>query len=235
MDGFILSALALGLVMGIKHALDTDHVMAVSNIVGERRGGLLSSAMVGVSWGIGHSATLFLIAIPVLLLRLTVPASLGSFAEAGVGVVLIALGLATLRSLWRKRVHLHVHGHPSERRTSAHLHFHSHLDDVGHDHGHHLALRPRSILIGLLQGTAGSTALMVLVLSTLDSPLAGLIFVAAYDLAVILGILAFSVAISLPFTLTSSRLPLFNKALQLTTAVVSIAVGLTLAWEALLG
>lgn len=214
MNSLILSAVGLGFALGLKHATDADHVAAVSTVASRHRD-LLASAMVGLSWGIGHSATLFLIAIPVLLLRLAIPDRLGLVAEGGVGAVLVVLGILALRDLRRSRVHLHIHDHDH----GAHLHFHSHLMEAGHEHEHRLALRPRSIVIGLFQGAAGSAALMVVVLATLDSPLAGLLFVAAYDLAVILGILAFSVAIGLPFTMTSSRLPLLNRNLQLATAL----------------
>ncbi|MBI2953419.1 MAG: urease accessory protein UreH [Chloroflexi bacterium] len=230
MDYLILSAISLGFVLGFKHATDADHVAAVSTIVSERRG-LLASAMVGLSWGIGHSITLFLISVPVLIFRLSVPDNLGPIAEAGVGVVLVILGFQTLLEIRRKRIHVHPHNH----ETGAHVHFHPHQVGDAHEHEHRFALRPKSILIGLFQGTAGSAALMLVVLTTLESPLAGILYVAAYDLAVILGIVIFSFAIGLPFTLTSSHLPLFNKALKLTTAVVSIVIGVLLAWQATLG
>lgn len=229
MDYLILSAISLGFVLGFKHATDADHVAAVSTIVSERRG-LLASAMVGLSWGIGHSITLFLISVPVLVFRLTIPDNLGPLAEAGVGMVLVILGIQALLDIRRKRIHVHAHNHD----TGVHLHFHSHQVGDGHEHEHIFALRPKSILIGLFQGTAGSAALMVIVLTTLESPLAGILYVAAYDAAVILGIVIFSFAIGLPFTLTSTRIPLFNKALKLSTAVASIVIGVLLAWQAAL-
>lgn len=230
MEPLLLSAIGPGFVLGLKHATDPDHVTAVSTIVGEQRG-LLASAMVGLSWGLGHSATLFLIAVPALVFRLTIPSGVGAVAEIGVGSVLVILGLLTLRDLRRKRFHVHLHEH-GEANADAHLHFHSHLGGTGHGHEHRLALRPRSVVVGLFQGTAGSAALMLIVLTTIDSPLAGLAYVAVYDLAVILGILVFSVAIGLPFTLAASRVPLLNRALRLATGLASIVVGVVLAWEA---
>ena len=229
MDSLVLSAIGLGLVLGLKHATDPDHIVAVSTIVSERRG-LLPSAMVGLSWGIGHSTTLLLIAVPVLLFGLTLPEGVTSFAEGGVGVVLVILGLVTLRDLRRQRVHVHVHDHDD----AAHLHFHSHGESAGHQHGH-LSLRARSVVVGLFQGVAGSTALMVFVLATIDSPLAGLLYVVAYDLAVIIGILVFSLVISLPFTWAPSRVPALNTGLRLVASLASVLLGFVVVWGALVG
>lgn len=229
MNPIILSIAGLGFVLGLKHATEPDHVTAVSTIVSKYKG-LSASAMVGLSWGIGHSATLFLIAVPILIFRLTVPSSLGPLADGGVGLILAALGLLVLRDLRRERVHIHTHDHG----IRAHLHFHSHLVDDGHEHKHKFALRPRSVVIGLLQGMSGSAALMLIALTTLDSPNAGLIFVAFYNLAIVLGILAFTVAFGMSITLTANRVPSLNRAIQLIAALASVFIGAALVWESML-
>ena len=172
----LMAALALGVVLGLKHSLDPDHVVAVSTIVSQYRNPL-RSFWVGVSWGLGHTTTLLLIGIVIIALRLTISDRLALLLEFFVGIILVGLGAQVVYSFRKKRVHQHSHGHEEED----HLHFHSHAQAQNETRNealdHHNAtgvgkpfLRKKSYVVGLVHGVAGSAALTLLVLASIDSP-----------------------------------------------------------------
>lgn len=229
MDLSLLSIIVLGFLLGIKHATDADHVVAVSTIVSEYKN-LLRASWVGISWGIGHATTLFGVGIAVILLRLTIPDNLAALAEFAVGVVLVLLGVLTVRDLVLQRLHLHFHRHD---RQVAHLHRHQAED--GHLHGHVLLLRPRSLVTGMIHGLAGSAALMLLVLSTIHSVWLGLLYIVIFDVGAILGMLLLSSVISLPFIFTAARFSRLNDAVRGLAGAISILLGLSIMVEIGLG
>ena len=106
----LFAALALGMLLGLRHALDPDHVVAVSTIVSEYRNPL-RSFWVGISWGLGHTTTLFLAGIVIIALRLTIPDRLALFLEFAVGIMLVALGAQVVYNYWKRKIHQHQHGH----------------------------------------------------------------------------------------------------------------------------
>jgi len=109
----LLAALVLGLILGSKHSLDPDHVVAVSTIVSEYKNPL-RSFWVGVSWGLGHTTTLLIIGIAIIALRLTIPERMALLFEFGVGVMLVGLGAQVIYSFRKKKVHQHAHGHEED-------------------------------------------------------------------------------------------------------------------------
>ena len=170
-DVGLLAALMLGVILGLRHSLDPDHVVAVSTIVSTYRNPL-RSFWVGVSWGLGHTTTLLLIGVVIITLRLTIPDRLALLLEFFVGIMLVGLGAQVIYNFRKKRVHKHPHGHSE----NAHHHFHSHLQDPGHTPKHHEYmgvgkpfLRKKSYLIGAVHGVAGSAALTLLVLVSIES------------------------------------------------------------------
>src|SRR3989442_10431915 len=118
-----LSTLLLGFLLGLKHALDSDHVIAVSTIAAEERS-LFRSAVIGAWWGLGHTTTLLAAGFAVLGLRITIPERVALSLEAVVGLVLVALGLNLLWRLRRESLHAHRHEHEGRR----HAHFHRHRE-----------------------------------------------------------------------------------------------------------
>jgi high-affinity nickel permease len=192
-DTEILTILGLGFVLGLRHALDSDHVAAVS-IVLARRPSVRASGMVGFSWGLGHTLVLLLIGAVVLALQVEIPESIALAAEFGVGMMLIVLGASLAVKLSKERWHVHPHEHDGER----HLHLHSHRLNANHHHPHWLRDSIQPLCIGMVHGLAGSAALLLVVLSTAKSLMAGLLYIAIFGVGSILGMILIGLAISAP-------------------------------------
>lgn len=223
--------LSLGFLLGLRHALNADHVVAVSTIVAQTKR-LTKAALVGTLWGLGHTLTLSIVGVFVLFGKLAIPESLAHGAEFLVGLALIWLGAATLWRLHRQRVHVHRHAHGSEE----HVHFHQHAEGPEHAHEHpRLGWKP--LLVGMIHGLAGSAALMLLVLGTVRSELAGLLYIAVFGVGSIGGMLLVSLALGLPIVWTARSLVRAHQAIALTAGLASIAFGLWLiieiSWEIL--
>jgi len=227
--GTALSMLTLGFLLGLKHAIETDHVAAVATIVSQQRS-IWRSSVVGAVWGIGHTASLLIAGILVLGLKLVIPGRLAVFLELVVGVMLVGLGMAPLRRAGRSiRLHRHVHRHGQE----THAHFHVHVGgDEAHQH-RHLGLPTRSFWIGVVHGLAGSGAVTVLVLASAPSLVVGLGYILTFGTGSILGMLLVSTLIALPFALAARRLEILHLRIQQVAGLVSILVGAVLLRETL--
>jgi ABC-type nickel/cobalt efflux system permease component RcnA len=222
--------LFLGFVFGLRHALDPDHLVAVSTIVSEHKT-VSRSSLVGSFWGLGHTTSLLAVGLSLLLLRVSIPENLLPFMEAPVAVMLMLLGVI---ALWRLandrgiRVHTHVHAHDSAP-PHAHVHIHS---GGAHDHAHHLfRLGRRPFIVGLVHGVAGSAALALAVLATIPSITLGILYIAVFGVGSIGGMLLMSAVISLPFVITTRRLADLNGWIRLIAGVSSILFGAVLAWK----
>ena len=223
----LLAALVLGILLGSKHSLDPDHVVAVSTIVSEYNNPL-RSFWVGISWGLGHTTTLLIIGIAIIALRLTIPERMALLFEFAVGVMLVGLGIQVIYSFRKKKVHQHAHGHEEE----AHHHFHSHSKSPEHVPEHHNThgigkpfLRRKSYVIGLVHGVAGSAALTLLVLASIESPIAGLAYILLFGLGSVLSMGIMTVIIGLPFVISAGRLPNLNRTIQFAVGSLSILFG----------
>lgn len=215
-----LTILAFGFLLGMEHALDADHVVAVSTMVSQHRS-LRRASLVGIFWGLGHTATLFLVGLAVILFKARIPERLALSMEFAVGVVLVTLGASVVKGYLAGRVHAHAHEHGGE----IHLHFHAHAASEGHDHQHPLPDYRRSLLVGMVHGLAGSAALMLLVLATIRSPAVGLLYILVFGGGSILGMLGISSLLGLPFILTAERFARLHQKIRIATGVVSIAYG----------
>ena len=214
----------LGFALGIKHALDADHVVAVSTIVSQYRNPL-KATVVGILWGIGHTTTLLLVGIAVIVFKLVIPDQLALSMEFLVGVVLFALGLQILWKYLPKKKHIHVHDHGDE----IHAHQHSHLRKGGGEEiQHHPPRQHRSLLLGMIHGLAGSAALMLLVLSSIQSPMEGVIYILVFGISSILGMMVISTLIGLPFALSSGRFAAVNHRIRFMAGALSTALGIFL-------
>src|SRR6201996_6769720 len=114
--------LGLGFLLGMQHALEADHVAAVSSIAA-RRDNVADIVKHGLTWGLGHTLTLFVFAGAALTLGQAIPDGLARPIETAVGIMLIGLGAHVLWRLWRDRVHFHTHSHGN---SETHVHVHSH-------------------------------------------------------------------------------------------------------------
>lgn len=229
------SALGLGFVLGLKHALEADHLAAVTTIVSERRS-LLSSSLVGGLWGVGHTFALLVAGVAVILLHVRIGERTALTLEFGVGLMLVLLGANAVRKLARKeaRVHLHTHRH------GGWLHVHPHVHDGAHapaatattEATHHgLQLSARPFFIGIVHGLAGSAALMLLVLSTISSPLVGLAYIVTFGIGSIGGMIAMSTLVGLPLHLTAGRFLRLNFAVRASASLFSLGFGLLLMYR----
>jgi ABC-type nickel/cobalt efflux system permease component RcnA len=235
------AVLGLGLVFGLKHATEVDHVVAVSTIVSEHRS-LWRAAIVGGLWGAGHTASLVFVGVFVLTLRVAIPERVAGWLEFGVALMIIALGVNAFARALRGRADAHVHRHGHGGIEHAHVHFHEqgaeHAGEVagytqevaGHTHAvTRIGLKP--VLVGAMHGLAGSAALTLLVLAQIDSVVLGLLYLAVFGAGSILGMMLMSGLVGLPFALGSRRLGGVSYGLQVVVGALSIAFGLWYAYR----
>ncbi|MFT3938492.1 urease accessory protein [Rhodopseudomonas sp.] len=223
----MFAILGLGFLLGMQHALEVDHIAAVSTIAA-RRSGVADIVKHGLTWGLGHTLTLFLFAGIALVIGHSIPEQIAQPLEGAVGFMLVALGGHLLWRLWRDRVHVHVHQHGDGVR---HLHLHSHADRLSHDapsaHRHEHGFRWRTLLVGLMHGMAGSAALLVLAVSQAPSPAQGLLYVALFGLGSMVGMGALSAVIAVPVVISARSLTTANRLLQGAVGVLTIAIGVS--------
>ena len=222
----------LGLLLGMQHALEADHLAAVASLAAESR----SRRRIirhGVVWGLGHMATLCVFAGAVLVSRSMVGPALAHGLEVAVGVMLMALGGNVIYRLIRERVHIHVHRHAD---GAVHVHAHSHANETRphgqfphgetpHEHVHRPGFPVRSLLVGMMHGLAGSAVLVVLAATTLRSPLEGVGTVLVFGLGSVLGMALLSAVIAVPLSFTANHLAWAHRAIRGATGVVSIVLG----------
>jgi len=229
MNGMFLSVLGLGFVLGLKHALDPDHMVAVSTIVSESKS-VKRSSLVGMFWGVGHTMSLLCAGIVVIALKVQISERVALWMEFAVALMLIFLGLkAMMKSLRGWKLHRHRHTHDGS--THAHLHLHREGDEQAHRHRHLIGVGARPFFVGMVHGMAGSAALTLLVLATIPSALAGLIYIAVFGLGSVGGMLIMSSLISLPFVLTRKRFNVLSEGLQVAVGLFSLSFGLFLTWQ----
>jgi len=192
----ILAILGLAFGLGLTHALDADHIMAVSSLSGGRAS-LRDTLHFCGRWAIGHGLTLLLIGSAVLLLGMAIPAELSQLAEMAVGWVLVGLGLYVFWSLRRSQAHLHYHDHEGVERH-AHWHHHNHPNDK--EHHPHSHTGHGAVMVGVLHGMAGSAPLLaILPLATQTSPWYGMAYLLMFCVGVLLAMLVFGGALGSVF------------------------------------
>jgi ABC-type nickel/cobalt efflux system permease component RcnA len=223
--------IGLGFLLGMQHALEVDHVAAVSSIAA-RRDNVADIVKHGLTWGLGHTLTLFAFAGAALALGQAIPDNLARPIETAVGVMLVGLGGHVLWRLWRDRVHFHKHRHED---GTVHLHAHSHAGETvaharaPHSHGH--GFRWRTLLVGLMHGMAGSAALLVLTVSQAPSVAVGLGYVALFGVGSMIGMGALSSVIAVPLALSARWLTWANQGLQGAVGLITVAIGFRTIFE----
>jgi ABC-type nickel/cobalt efflux system permease component RcnA len=229
-----LTTLGLGLLFGLKHATEVDHVVAVSTIVSDHRT-IWRSALVGALWGAGHTLSLLIVGMFVICFRVAIPLPVATWLELGVAFMISGLGLlAVARALCRRRdIHFHRHDHNGQS------HFHVHFHDRGTEHEHRGTLHSHAIaglglkpfLVGGMHGLAGSAALTLLLLTQIQSTVIRLLYLLVFGLGSVCGMLAMSSLIGLPFAFTSRRLARGHFGLQAFFGTVSVVFGLWYAYQ----
>lgn len=229
----ILTLLGVGLVFGLKHATEVDHVVAVSTIVSQQRN-LWRSTLVGAMWGAGHTASLLVAGVIVLSLRIAIPERVSNWLEFGVALMIIGLGAIALWRSLHKRNDVHMHEHSHDGVSHVHIHFHEsqtrHAKTRAHSHAIS-AVGFKPVLIGAAHGLAGSGALTLLVLAQIQSAWLGFFYLAVFGVGSVLGMVLMSGLIGLPFALSARNVGRVHRHLQATAAGLSIAFGLWYAYE----
>jgi ABC-type nickel/cobalt efflux system permease component RcnA len=236
-SGTAFGVLGLGLIFGLRHATEGDHIAAVSAIVSERRG-WRSAVGTGALWGAGHTLSILAAGVLVLVANVVIPAPMARALEFGVALMIIALGGVALARALRSRTEVHVHAHAHGRRSHGHLHFHAPEHEhaprpvaAHHDHTpQRIGLKP--LAVGMMHGLAGSAALTLLVLAQIHSTALGLAYLFVFGLGSIGGMALMSLMISVPFAATMSR-PGLHRAIRVAAGFLSLAFGLFYAWAQL--
>jgi cytochrome c biogenesis protein CcdA len=230
----MFGALGIGFLLGMQHALEADHIAAVSSIAA-RRTDVSDIVRHGLTWGLGHTLTLFVFAGAAILLGHAIPEHLARPLETAVGVMLVGLGANVLWRLWRDRVHFHRHRHDD---GTEHLHVHSHVDEaIPHRQSAHLhehGFRWRTLLVGLMHGMAGSAALLVLAVSQAANAAYGMFYVLLFGIGSMLGMGALSVVIAVPLAVSAKWLTWANRGLQGIVGAVTIAIGVVTIYSTML-
>jgi high-affinity nickel permease len=248
-----LTILAIGFVLGTRHATDPDHVIAVSTIVTRERS-IAKAGLIGVLWGIGHTLTILAVGAGIILLDLAIPARIGLTMEFCVGLMLILLGVLNLSGAMKwisekfspahplvvgEHAHIHEHG------AKLHFHWHSHAPRREH-HAESLApprwlersfaglslyqaLRP--LFVGIVHGLAGSAAVALLVLSTIREPQWAVLYLLVFGIGTIAGMMLITIFIALPLSFAGFRFAWLNRALVTGSGIVSLAFGLFVCYQ----
>jgi high-affinity nickel-transport protein len=246
----LLALAGFGFVLGMRHATDADHVIAVTTILSRSRR-FAHSTLIGALWGLGHTITVLAVGTVIIVFGVVIPPAMGLAMELAVAVMLILLGVLSLTGALRAVTErltppAPLHGHDHEHRhahgdDAPHPHEHAHL----HGHGTDAALDGlrdlrdtfgwyqlgRPVVVGLIHGLAGSAAVALLVLATIADRGQALVYLVIFCAGVAAGMAVLTTVIGLPFLVSRARSERINRLLTLGTGVLSIAFGLYLAYQ----
>jgi len=249
----LTSFLFLGFFLGMRHATDADHVIAVSTIVTRERS-IGQAALRGMFWGVGHTLTLMVVGGAILFFGLVIPKKLGLSLEFSVGVMLVLLGLSNLMSFrrWlrsssraRSTVGNETQENPHSHNDFIHTHSHGHTPMT---HGHDESRVPttrldsqlgtfqgykvvRPLVVGIVHGLAGSAAVALLVLPLIQNAFWGVLYLSIFGVGTIAGMMLITATIATPLALTTRRFSTFHHGLGLTSGFVSVGFGALLIYE----
>ncbi len=241
-DGMVnlISIIALGFFLGMRHATDPDHVIAVSTIVSRQRS-VARASLIGAFWGFGHTLTIFLVGAGIILFNLVIPPRVGLSMELSVGLMLIILGLMNVLSFQRSMSALAQPVQTGEQIAHAHPQSHS-------NHGHFTARAEnahawdrtlgrirlyqyiRPLLVGVVHGLAGSAAVALLVLATIRNPYWGVAYLLVFGVGTIAGMMLITMSLASTFHFMG-RSHRFFRMLAVASGVLSLAFGLMVAYQ----
>jgi len=246
----LLSIVALGFFLGMRHATDPDHVIAVTTIVSRQRS-IRHAALIGVLWGLGHTITILLVGSAIIVFGLVIPPRVGLTMEFSVGLMLILLGILNLSGIMRwitetltpsqSGHHSHPHGHGDFVHSHPHGHGpgqHGHAEDATPVSwmdrafgrlGLYQILRP--LAVGIVHGLAGSAAVALLVLTTIRVASWAVLYLLVFGVGTIAGMMLITAAIAVPFKLSESRFSRLNRGLGLASGLASLAFGLFIVYQ----
>jgi hypothetical protein len=256
-----LAILVIGFFLGMRHAADPDHVIAVSTIV-SREHSIAKAGLIGVLWGCGHTVTIVAVGAAIILFGLAVPVRVGLTMEFSVGVMLILLGVLNLTGAMKwisekfSPAHPRVageHAHVHEHGNRVHYHWHAHAPAENH-HEESLTLPRwlteseakalggpferlglfhvlRPLLVGIVHGLAGSAAVALLVLSTIHDPKWAVLYLLIFGTGTIAGMMLITAALALPFSFTGYKFPWLTRGLVVASGLLSLGFGLFVCYQ----
>ena len=257
MIGFF-SILAVGFFLGMRHATDPDHVIAVTTIVSNQRN-IMRSALIGAFWGVGHTVTIFVVGAGIILFNLVIPVRVGLSMELSVAVMLIILGLANVAGFLRSMpaestpagsipaheevevVHTHahshgghIHSHPHTHLPESHPHSPDHTPLTWLDHafgriGLYQYLRP--FVVGVVHGLAGSAAVALLVLTTIRNVHWAIAYLLIFGVGTIAGMMLITMSLASAFTMVGKGRQKFSRRLTFASGLLSLGFGLFVAYQ----
>ena len=246
----LLSIVALGFFLGMRHATDPDHVIAVTTIVSRQRS-VRQAALIGALWGLGHTITILAVGSAIILFGLVIPPRVGLTMELSVGLMLILLGILNLSGIMRWVTETLTpmqpgnHSHPHGHGDYFHSHPHGHLPER---HGHPVDATPiswmdrtfgrlglyqfvRPLAVGIVHGLAGSAAVALLVLTTIRIPSWAVLYLLVFGIGTVAGMMLITAAIAVPFAFSENRFARLNQGLGLFSGVLSLAFGLFIVYQ----
>jgi len=245
----LFSILAVGFFLGMRHATDPDHVIAVTTIVSNQRN-KARAALIGGFWGIGHTLTIFVVGTGIILFNLVIPVRVGLSMELSVAVMLIILGLMNISGFLRAIsagspdasdesviVHSHAHSHGETTHNHPHIHVtedHSHtsltrLDRIFGKTGLYQYLRP--FVVGVVHGLAGSAAVALLVLATIRNYDWAIAYLLIFGVGTIAGMMLITMSIATAFTMVGRGREKFSRRLAFASGLLSLGFGLFVAYQ----
>ena len=252
MDTGLVAVAALGFFLGMRHATDADHVIAVTTIVARQRS-TRSAGLIGAVWGLGHTLTILVVGGGIILFGWVIPPRVGLSMEFSVGLMLIILGLMNLTGVLQWMSDRAVsdasagatHSHPHSHGDYVHSHHHGH-DPERHPHradrtpvawldghlGHsgiYQVIRP--LVVGIVHGLAGSAAVALLVLTTIRNPQWSMVYLLIFGLGTLAGMMLLTQLIAVPFAITSQRSGRFHGHLRIASGLLSLAFGGFVAYQ----
>jgi uncharacterized membrane protein YkgB len=218
----VIVLLLYALYEGLFHAFEADHILAVTNIVSQRNK-ILPALKDGIFWGLGHTSTIFLIGIIVILFKVNIPENSFSHFEAAVGLMLILVASYRLYIFFR------------DERVAVHTHAHTHAGENKHPHVHvHLKgnkLHKTSYGIGIVHGLAGSGALVVLVMTQIGTVANSLLYLLIFGIGSIVGMTLVAGIFSIPFSKKLVRSKVLRTILVLTSSTLCLVYGCYVIYE----
>ena len=222
----------VGLVLGVRHSTDTDHVVAISTIVTRQRG-VRGAALIGGLWGLGHTLTILVVGCLIILGGVVIPPRVGLSMEFSVGLMLILLGLLNLSGLMQKFTAWFQSRSSSAKQVLDYLVPSPEASvpaSVGNQSGAFFqCVRP--LAIGLVHGLAGSAAVALLVLSTIHKPAWAIVYLVIFGAGTMLGMMCMTMAMSMPLAYAGDRLPQLSRYLTTASGVVSVCFGSFLVYQ----
>ena len=242
----ISSVLLLGFLLGLKHATDADHVVAITAILSSSNN-LWKSIWIGISWGIGHSIPLIALGLIILFIKesfIEYYQNVAPYFEIAVGAMLIILGLQVLRNISRGNLHIHMHINDNQPHVHIHAtHAHQLNTSQAAKHGKYNhgvlggllpLIRPKSLVVGLVHSLAGSAAVLILLIPTINSNLMGIGYLVLFAIGTIISMSAVTLLLSFPLK-TAFRFPLAQKLILSIAGLANLALGSLLIAEVISG